>query len=518
MKPNVKVYTQLLASALIILVFASCEKKELPRYLVYDNYEFTTNDEQGGSWTPVLLSSPDQIAIAPPTDITSEEYLKELADLKALVDNLSEQQEEAVQFWTNNPVLRWNEIALELSSKYNLIPPPNPDGTYTLPTPANPEGPPSFPFSHPPYTARMLAHLSVGQFDGLISAWHYKHSFSRPAPYIVDASISNAYPEQGIPSYPSSGAVIAAVSRDILSAMFPLEKEYLEAKADEHLSSLLWAGEHVQSDLDAGMQIGTEVSKIVLARAAQDGMSSAQTPKPVSDSIKAAAFERFGWQWDNMEAPIRPVGLVPLFGKVQMWSVPNVELVRSPPPPAPGSPAFEKDAKELTDIAAKLTTEQRRIANWWEDGLGSYTPPGHWNRLAKDYCVQYKLSPLRSARVFAYMNMAIQDAGIACWDTKYYYHYPRPIQTIEGFKTILGTPNFPAYTSGHSTFSAAAAEVLSYIFPEEEAYCRAWAEEAAVSRIYGGIHYRFDAEVGISQGKEVATYTIDIAKNDGADD
>jgi hypothetical protein len=59
------------------------------------------------------------------------------------------------------------------------------------------------------------------------------------------------------------------------------------------------------------------------------------------------------------------------------------------------------------------------------------------------------------------MNMAIVDAGISCWDAKYYYHYPRPIQVIPGFKTILGTPNFPAYTSGHSTFSAAAAEVLS---------------------------------------------------------
>jgi hypothetical protein len=508
----------LLSFALIALLLTSCEKKELPRYLVFDHYEFSTTDELGGNWTPVLLTAPDQIAIVPPSDITSAEYLAELAELKSLVSNLSQQQEEAVKYWTNNPILRWNEIALELVAKYNLIPPPNPDGTYTLPSPANPQGPPPFPFSHPPYTSRMLAHLSVAQFDGLISAWHYKQTYSRPAPYIIDPAISHAYPEQGIYSYPSDAAVIASVSREILSAMFPLEKAYLQSRANEHLSSLLWAGEHVQSDLDAGVYLGAEVSKIALARASQDGMSSAQAPKPVSDSIKAAAFDRFGWQWDNLESPVRPVGLVPLYGRVQMWNVPNVELVRSPPPPTPGSAEFEKDAQELRDIAANLTNEQRRIANWWEDGLGSYTPPGHWNRLAKDYCVQYKLNPLRSARVFAYMNMAIQDAGIACWDTKYYYHYPRPIQAIPGFKTILGTPNFPAYTSGHSTFSAAAAEVLSYLFPEEAAYCRAWAEEAAVSRIYGGIHYRFDAEVGISQGKDVAVYTINVAKNDGADD
>src|SRR5690606_25712518 len=171
----------------------------------------------------------------------------------------------------------------------------------------------------------------------------------------------------------------------------------------------------------------------------------------------------------------------------------------------------------LKNYAKNLTVEQRRIANFWNDGLGSYTPPGHWNRFAKDFIIKYRYNPLRSARVFAYLNQAIMDAGIACWDAKYYYHYPRPIQTIPGFKTAIGTPNFPTYTSGHSTFSAAAAEVLSHIFPQEAEKCSKWAEEAAMSRIYGGIHYRFDAEVGITQGKDVAQYTLEVAKNDGAE-
>ena len=165
----------------------------------------------------------------------------------------------------------------------------------------------------------------------------------------------------------------------------------------------------------------------------------------------------------------------------------------------------------------KTKEEHRRIANFWQDGLGTYTPPGHWNRIAKDFIIKYKLNPLRSARTFAYMNMAIMDGGISCWDTKYYYHYPRPIQTIPGLKTIAGTPNFPSYTSGHSVFSAAGAEVLAYIFPEEAQLCRGWALEAAESRIFGGIHYRFDAEVGTSQGIKVALYSIAVAKGDGAD-
>ncbi len=482
----------------------------------YTAYDFASMDENGGTWRPVLLGSSDQIAIDVPEDVTSSAYQQELSALKAASANLSADQRKAVEYWTNNPVIRWNEIALELAAKYNLIPGPNANGTYTLPNPTSPEGPPPFPFAHPPYTSRALAYLSVAQFDGLITAWHYKYTFNRPAPSQVDNSITPAYAESSLPSYPSDGAVIATASRDILTVMFPLEAQYLAEKAEEHLASLVWAGVNVESDIEAGEFIGAESARIALARASTDGMRNAQTPKPVSDSIKASAFERFNWEWNNMEIPVRPVGLTPFFSKVRMWNVPNLEATRPGPPPAPGSPQFEEDARELREIADNLTTEQRRIANFWNDGLGSYTPPGHWNRLAKEYMIEYKMNPLRSARTFAYMNMAIMDAGISCWDAKYFYHYPRPIATIEGFKTILGTPNFPSYTSGHSTFSAAAAEVLSAIFPSDATRFREWAEEAAESRIYGGIHYRFDAEVGIEQGRNVAQYTIDVMETDGA--
>lgn len=499
-----------------MFIVNSCEN-ELPRQASFSSYEFTGLDADAGMWKPILLANSAQIVVEVPSDVSSPAYQAELAALKSTASNLSGSQRDAVEYWTNNPIVRWNEIALEIAVKYNLIPGPNPDGTYTLPNPATPEGPPPFPFAHPPYTCRMLAYLSVAQFDGLITAWHYKYVYNRQSPSAVDASIPSAYVKNDLPSYPSDGAVIAAVSKDILTAMFPLEKDYIAKKAEEHLNSLIWAGANVPSDIEAGKFIGSEVTKIALARAAADGMKKAQTPKAQSDSIKSAAFARFGWQWDNLETPVRPVGLVPFFGKVKMWNVPTVEEVRPIAPPAPGTPEFEVNAKELKDYSKNLTENQRKIANWWSDGFNTYTPPGHWNRFAKNFIIQYKFNPIRSARTFAYMNMAIMDAGISCWDAKYYYHYPRPIQTIPGFKTILGTPNFPSYTSGHSTFSAAAASVLSYIFPNETNQCNAWAEEAAMSRVYGGIHYRFDAEVGLDQGNKVAKYTVDKAKLDGAD-
>lgn len=499
-----------------LLLFISCDK-DLPTLLSFDSYVFSSTDQAGGTWKPVLMGSGDEIVIAAPSDITSSAYLQELSDLKQEIAQISGAERQAVEYWSDNSTIRWNEIALELIAKYNLIPGPNADGTYTLPNPGNPSGPPAFPFAHPPYAVRALAYLSVAQFDGLISAWHYKYAYNRPAPFLQDSEINYAYTDNTIPSYPSDGAVIAVASKKILTAMFPLEAEYLAAKEAEHLRSLLLSGGYVQSDIDAGKQIGEEVATIALARAATDGMKNAQAPKAVSDSIAAAAFDRFGWQWINQELPQRPVGLTPLYGKVKMWNVPNVELTRPIPPPGLDSPEYLADVEILKDYADNMTEERRRIANFWQDGLGTYTPPGHWNEFTKEFIVKYKLNPLRSARTFAYLNMAMMDAGISCWDAKYYYHYPRPIQTIEGFKTIAGTPNFPSYTSGHSVFSAAGAEVLAYIFPQESTLVRDWAKEAAISRVYGGIHWTFDAFIGTDQGIDVAGYTIDVATMDGAD-
>lgn len=498
------------------LLAVSCEK-DLPVRADYSDYEFSGLDENGGAWKPVLLSGPDQISIPAPEDASSPAYQDELASLKTKTANLSGEQMAAIEYWTNNPALRWNEIALELIAKYNLIPGPNADGTYTLPDPANPGNIPNFPFAHPPYAVRALSYLSVAQFDGLIAAWHYKYAYNRQPPYLVDNSISPAYAENSLPSYPSDGAVIAAASRNILTAMFPLEKDYLAERAEEQMAALAWAGLNVESDITSGAYLGEEVAKIALARAANDGMKRAQCPKPVSDSLRDAAFDRYGWKWENIEAPPRPVGLTPLYGQVQMWCVPTVEEVRPPAPPAPGSPEYEADVKLLENYADNMTEEWRRIANFWQDGLGTYTPPGHWNRIAIEYIIKYRLNPLRTARAFAYLNMAMMDGGISCWDAKYYYHYPRPINLIAGFKTIAGTPNFPSYTSGHSVFSAAGAEVLTHLFPDEGSLFRDWALEAAASRVYGGIHWSFDAEVGTEQGINVARYTLDIAKADGAD-
>jgi membrane-associated phospholipid phosphatase len=114
------------------------------------------------------------------------------------------------------------------------------------------------------------------------------------------------------------------------------------------------------------------------------------------------------------------------------------------------------------------------------------------------------------------LNMAMHDAGVGCWEAKFYYFNPRPSQLDPGIKTQIGLPNFPSYTSGHSTFSAAGASVLSYLFPSGATSFGAMRDEAGISRMYGGIHYRSDIDAGKAHGDRIASYTLTFAQGDGA--
>ena len=499
-----------------LTVFLQACNKDIPTGMNMQPYTFKSLDENGGDWKPVLLSSGSELTVSAPADVTSAAYQQELSDLKTTISQLTDDQKATVEYWGTNSLIRWNEIASELAAKYNMPPTPNPDGTYSTPDPANPGKYPYFPFAHPQYTCRMFAYWGAAQYDALISVWHEKYTFNRVAPYKADASISTLLPKNELPGYPSEDAAIAAVSEVVLSAMFPLEKDYIISKSTELKNARMWAGMNVASDIAAGDSLGRAVAAKFIDRAKTDGMKNAQTPKPISDSIKNAAIATYGWSWKNLETPERPVGLTPLFSKVKPWFIPSVEALRPAAPPAPGSAAFITATNELKDYMKNLTKDEADIAYFWADGPGTYTPPGHWNRFAKEYIVQDQLNPLRTARVYAYLNMAMEDAGISCWDTKYHYHYPRPAGADESIKTIIGIPSFPSYTSGHSTFSGAACSVLTYFFPEGSAQFQQWATDASNSRIYARIHYRFDCEVGLSTGITIGNYAVDAAKADGA--
>jgi hypothetical protein len=222
--------------------------------------------------------------------------------------------------------------------------------------------------------------------------------------------------------------------------------------------------------------------------------------------------------WKSMDVPARPP-MLPLFGNVRAWMMTPADIVRERPgpPPSTSSQLMAREVAEVRRYVDGATREELAIANFWADGPSTPTPPGHWNFIAQPYVRKAELSEVRVTRVFALLNMALHDAAVGCWETKYFYFNPRPSHMDPELKTLIGLPNFPSYTSGHSTFSGAAAEVLSYLFPSDATEFERQKEEASISRLYGGIHYRSDLEVGQAHGKRIGGYTVSFARTDGAD-
>jgi PAP2 superfamily len=189
-----------------------------------------------------------------------------------------------------------------------------------------------------------------------------------------------------------------------------------------------------------------------------------------------------------------------------------------PPPPYSSDPtsAFYTAATEVYATGRNLTDEQRAIALFWADGAGTPTPAGHWVSILSQYLTDIGAPLDVAAEAYARLGIAVNDAFIACWNTKYTYNVLRPVTYIQShidatWSSLLVTPPFPEYTSGHSVQSASSARVLIEQFgavaftdgSRSFSSFEAAAVEAAISRLYGGIHYRFGIENGVDQGREV---------------
>ncbi len=465
----------------------------------------------------ILLSAPTQIQVTAPATTSDAGYTAELASIKSGQASMTSDQQASITYWSAGGVLRWNEILRELVARQDLPPSPNPDGSYPSPSAANPFANPQYPFSNPPYAARAYSYVSVAQYEALKVAWYYKFQYNRPSPYKNDSTIKNLMPATGLPSYPSEDAVESAVNAALLKLLFPTNAAEIDADAAAQQQAALLSGRAAPSDIAAGVALGNSVVALFTARAASDGMKSAGGNAAEWQQLYSTATARGEIAWVSQDGPPRPP-MLPVFGSVQAWMLApsDVSSVRSAPPPSTSSAQMAADLNEVRAAVTNITRDQLATVYKWADGVSTPTPSGHWNAIAVPYIVAAQMSDVRTARVFALLNMAMHDAAVSCWDTKYAYFNPRPSQLDPGIKTWTGLPNFPSYVSGHSMFSGAGADVLSYLFPDGADYFNAQAQEAAMSRLYAGIHYRTDISVGLTQGKRVGEYTVRFAKNDGA--
>lgn len=230
------------------------------------------------------------------------------------------------------------------------------------------------------------------------------------------------------------------------------------------------------------------------------------------------------------------VPLLPQWGKVRSFAMPDGATCGLPPPPAYSedrNSEFYKQANEVYEAVNHLDAEQRAIARFWsDDPMLSPTPPGHWISIVWQILERDKADIDRATEAFAVLGVAVADGFIGCWDAKFKYDLIRPLTYINKqidprWQALLITPPFPEYPSGHSTQSGAAAVALTRVFGEDFAFTDAtheadgliprkyksfWqaAEEAGISRLYGGIHFRAAIERGLDQGRCIGQYAAQL--------
>jgi hypothetical protein len=208
---------------------------------------------------------------------------------------------------------------------------------------------------------------------------------------------------------------------------------------------------------------------------------------------------------------VPPIGIT--LGKSRGWLLDSAAQFRPGPPPAYGSPAWQSALEEVRRVARERTPEQTKIAQLWN----SADPWARWNETASAAIRRHRMSDAEAARVLAVMNVAASDAVIACFEAKYHYWTIRPSQadTTLALADSVDLPNFPSFPSGHACSAGAFDAVLGHFFPDDRAEFTRIAEEQAMSRLYGGIHYRFDNDGGLALGRVVARYDVERERRGG---
>ena len=510
---NILKFITIIALAMLV----SCNQDIVERNELYPQLNPSNPDATAGTWRTLLLTAPDEFALDAPIAAANAAFTIEINEIKSYQANITPEQREIVVYWSVGGILRWNEIMQTLVARHNRPPYQNPDGTYPAPSAANPFANPNFPFSNPPYAARAYAYVSAAQYDALVAAWHFKKLYNRAAPYTVDTNLQVMLPKSTLPSYPSEDGVMAGVTVELLKLLFPTEIAFIQQKADEQKLSRIISGANVRSDVEAGIILGRKIAAKFIAKAATDGAGAAIGTPAIWAALETNTAATGQIPWKSLDLPPRPP-MLPLFGNVKSFLMTPADVVanRPPPPPSTGSAQFLAELAEVKSYSNNNNREQMRIVSFWADGVGTYTPPGHWNAIANGIFVEQNFSEVRWARNMALLNLTMMDAAITCWDAKYFYFNPRPCQIDPSIKTLTGTPNFPSYVSGHSTFSGAAATFLSHIVPSKANEVQAMANQASVSRLFGCIHYKSDIDAGMTLGKKCGNFAVQRALSDGA--
>jgi hypothetical protein len=291
----------------------------------------------------------------------------------------------------------------------------------------------------------------------------------------------------------SDGAAAGAAAA-VLAYYFPNDATAIAARLSGETAAL--GSGPTRDDFAAGAQIGQTVAADVVAAAKSDRFDLAWTGTVPTGAGK----------WASSGQPARPP-LFPRLGEMRPFFLSSASELRPPPPPALDSSEFKVALAELRSISDHRSTDQLRIAQYWEN----LTPPyvgGTWNDVARGAISAHGLMDAEASRVLALMHMAQIDAFIACHDAKYAYWLARPTTVDPGIKLAIVLPNHPSYPANHGCVSTASGVVLDAMFPDQGGRYTAMSRQAAESRVYGGIHYRFDIDAGMEIGRKSAALAL----------
>ena len=369
----------------------------------------------------------------------------------------------------------------------------------------------------PPLAALMFATFHVAIFDAVngITRTHNGWLVKDPAPAGADMD-----------------AAVAGAAYTVLTALWnQTNPRTLEIAYDKALAAI--PDGPAKAD---GVAWGKKVAEAVLAKRANSGYN-----KPVPGTYTSTEQGK----WRETPSAFRPA-LLPYWGRVEPFVMTSQSQFRAPPPETLGSKAY---AEELAFVAshgarddADRTEYQTLCTPFWSDDLGTCTPPGHWNVIAQDIARRRNLSLPECARLFALLNLAEADAGISCWETKYYYNTWRPetalreldpklnpqVELRPEFIPNMASPPFPSYTSGHSTFSAAGARMIALFIGTDDIDFTVASDglpgavhtfkklsdaqrEVGMSRVWGGIHTMSDNLEAQKVGVKVADWVFSHA-------
>lgn len=411
-----------------------------------------------GQWKTWFISSGKDYRLPAPSS-----YKQEIAEVISVQKNITPVVRQQIIHWNaGSPGYRWQEMMNQLwpvdTNRYAIL-------------------------------ANLL--LSTAIYDATIAAWDTKYAFKRLRPFEADKRIRVLVPKPESPAYPCEYSVAAGVAVVIFSKFYPGLADSVNRMANQLMQSRIAAGAAFPSDTRAGFELGKQIAEREI--------------EFTKDFVSKEA-----WNGKTPEGPGYWRGkfaMLPSAGKNKTVVLKSGNELRPAPPPD-----YAKEMAELKNYKQNF----RSLSNafYWANEV--------WfsNELTRKlFENNLHLNPPRAARIHAIINIGLYDGFVSCWDAKYAYWGIRPNQYDTTYKpSIMITPPFPGYPSGHAMLAAVQAGLMSYFFPDrQELYWRK-AKEAAESRFQAGIHFRSDNEVALQMGKRLADTIIQKIRKEGIEE